>query len=101
MDAPQGQVPEAFALEQNFPNPFNPSTTISFALTKAGEVRLAIYNMNGQLVKQLVAGALEAGRHDVAWDATDARGARVTSGMYLYVIKAGDFTAQRKLVLMK
>ncbi len=99
--APQGQLPEAFALEQNYPNPFNPSTTISFALTKAGEVSLAIYNMNGQLVKQLVAGALEAGRHNVAWDATDERGARVTSGMYLYVIKTGDFTAQRKLVLMK
>jgi hypothetical protein len=95
------QVPQLFRLEQNYPNPFNPSTMISFALPQAGEVSLSIYNTNGQLVKRLVAGEMSAGRHHLVWDATDDRGVRVASGVYLYVIKAGAFTAQRKLMLMK
>jgi len=94
-------LPESFELEQNYPNPFNPSTTIGFALSEAGEVNLSIYNMSGQLVKKLVSAEMEAGRHEVVWDATDAYGTRVASGVYVYVIKSGEFTAQRKLVLMK
>lgn len=97
-----------YALEQNYPNPFsqiprfagNP-TTIRFDLPDAGEMSLSIYNMSGQLVKKLVAGEMNAGRHNVVWDATNDHGARVASGVYLYVIKAGTFTAHRKLVLMK
>jgi len=99
----------SYQLEQNYPNPFsqiprfagNPTTTISFALPEAGEVSLSIYNMSGQLVKKLVAGEMNAGRHSFTWDATNTRGERVASGVYLYVIKAGAFTSQRKLVLMK
>jgi FlgD Ig-like domain/Right handed beta helix region len=91
----------SYELLQNYPNPFNPSTTISFALPEAGEVTLAIYNIYGQLVRQLVAGQMNAGRHSVIWNATNNRGQQVASGVYLYVIKAGEFTAQRKLVLMK
>ncbi len=89
------------ALAQNYPNPFNPTTTISFALPEASEVSLSIFNTNGQLVKRLVAGAMNAGQHSFTWDATNERGERVASGVYLYVIKAGEFTAQKKLVLMK
>jgi len=101
----------SYQLEQNYPNPFwsaatsrfagNPSTAISFTLPEAGEVSLAIYNMNGQLVKRLVAGEMYAGYHSIRWDAKDERGAHVASGVYVYMLKAGDFTAQRKLVLMK
>jgi hypothetical protein len=91
----------SYQLEQNYPNPFNPTTTISFALPQASEVSLAIFNTNGQLVRKLDAGQMNAGRHSFTWDATDDRGLRVASGVYLYVIKAGEFTAQRKLVLMK
>ena len=94
-------IPEDFALSQNYPNPFNPTTTISFALPEASDVALSIFNTNGQLVKKLVAGEMSAGRHNLVWDATDAHGQRVASGVYLYVIKAGEFTAQKKLVLMK
>ena len=90
-----------YALEQNYPNPFNPSTVISFQLPEASEVSLSIYNMNGQLVKKLVAGEMNAGRHSFRWDAKDDRGLQVASGVYLYVVKAGEFTAQRKLLLMK
>ncbi|MGI0015239.1 MAG: laminin B domain-containing protein, partial [Nitrososphaera sp.] len=99
----------SYQLEQNYPNPFsqiprfagNPSTMIRFALPQAGEVSLAIYNINGQLVKRLIASEMRAGRHSVIWDAKDDRGQHVTSGVYLYVLKAGNFVSQRKLVLMK
>jgi hypothetical protein len=94
-------LPESFELRQNYPNPFNPSTTISFALPEAGEVSLAIYNMSGQLVKKLVGGGMDAGDHSIVWDATDERGTRVASGVYAYVLKAGEFVSRRKLVLMK
>jgi hypothetical protein len=94
-------LPQGFALMQNYPNPFNPSTVISFQLPEDREVTLAIYNLSGQLVKKLVAGEMNAGRHSFVWDATDEYGSRVASGVYLYVIKAGEFTAQRKLLLMK
>lgn len=96
-----GQLPTSFALEQNYPNPFNPSTTIDFALPQAGEVSLAVFNSNGQLVKRLVAGRMPAGRHSMVWDGTNDQGERVATGMYLYVMQAGKFTAQRKLVLAK
>ncbi|NUN04334.1 MAG: T9SS type A sorting domain-containing protein, partial [Bdellovibrio sp.] len=96
-----GQLPASFALEQNYSNPFNPSTTIGFALPQAGEVSLVVFNSNGQLVKRLVAGRMLAGRHSLVWDGTNDQGERVATGMYLYVIKAGSFTAQRKLVLAK
>jgi len=65
------------------------------------DVTLSIFNTNGQLVKKLVAGEMNAGRHSFTWDAMNERGERVASGVYLYVIKAGEFTAQRKLLLMK
>lgn len=90
-----------YHLEQNYPNPFNPTTMITFALPDAGEVSLSIYNMSGQVVKRLVHGEYASGKYEVLWDATDERGERVASGVYLYVLKAGEFTAQRKLVLMK
>jgi len=70
----------SYQLAQNYPNPFNPSTQISFALSEAGEVTLAIYSMNGQLVKRLVAGEMSAGRHSFVWEATDERGLRVAAG---------------------
>ncbi len=94
-------IPESIALQQNYPNPFNPSTTISFALPEASEVTLAIYNTSGQVVKTLVVAEMSAGHHSFVWDAKDESGAHVASGVYLYVIKAGEFTAQKKLVLMK
>ena len=97
----QSSVISDYELAQNYPNPFNPTTTISFALPTASEVTLSIFNTNGQLVKKLVAGEMNAGQHNLTWDATNERGERVASGVYLYVIKAGEFTAQKKLVLMK
>ena len=94
-------IPEDYALSQNYPNPFNPSTNITFALPEAGEITLAIYNLRGQLVRTLVSGALTAGRHQVVWDSTTDKGIQVASGIYVYRLKAKNFVADKKLVLLK
>ncbi|MGH7601021.1 MAG: FlgD immunoglobulin-like domain containing protein, partial [bacterium] len=91
----------SYELAQNYPNPFNPTTTIKIALPEASEVRLAIYNSNGQLVRTLYSGPMPAGRFSLEWDGANESGERVASGVYVYVLKAGSFVAQRKLVLMK
>ncbi len=95
------ELPDHFELQQNYPNPFNPSTTVTFELADMSEVKLAIYNSNGQLVNKLVDGTFARGRHQIVWDATDERGARVTSGVYIAVLQANGFVAKRKLVLTK
>lgn len=106
-DAPTAIVPESstvpakFLLYQNFPNPFNPLTMIAYELPASMPVDLKIYNIQGQLVRTVVLGELPAGSHHVAWDATDDTGKLVASGVYVYRITAGKFTAQRKLVLMQ
>jgi hypothetical protein len=92
---------DRYQLEPNYPNPFNPSTTISFQLPVVSEVKLAIYNSNGQLVRTLYSGERAAGRHRVVWDGRDDHGQRVASGVYIYLIRAGSFAAQHKLLLMK
>ncbi|NUM77830.1 T9SS type A sorting domain-containing protein [candidate division KSB1 bacterium] len=105
----ENSIPDSYVLHGNYPNPFNPSTVISFQLPVSSDVTLSIFNTNGQLVRQVASSKLASGRHSIVWDATNERGERVASGVYLYVIKAGDpsagsgqgFTAQRKLVLMK
>jgi hypothetical protein len=85
-----------YALHQNYPNPFNPETSISFDLADAGAVSLTVFNPLGQTVATLVNGTLASGRHTVAFDGTN-----LTSGLYYYRLEAGDFSAIRKMVLMK
>lgn len=97
----ESSLPEGYALLQNHPNPFNPSTTITFAVPEAGDVTLSIYNLRGQLIQTLHSGAIAAGQHSVVWDGTDARGAKVASGVYLYKLQAKNFVATKKLVFTK
>ncbi|MCB0301395.1 MAG: T9SS type A sorting domain-containing protein, partial [Calditrichaeota bacterium] len=85
----------------NYPNPFNPSTSIEFALPQTVDVSLKIYNIRGQLVKTLVDGSKAAGRYSLTWDGTDNFGSRVASGTYIYSIKAGEFVNNKKMVLLK
>jgi FlgD Ig-like domain len=94
-------LPSHFVLSQNYPNPFNPSTIISHGLPVKAEVTIAIYNVLGQKVKVFVQGQQSAGEYSVTWDATDDIGKEVASGMYLYKVTAGDFSASRKMVLLK
>jgi len=93
--------PLAYALEQNYPNPFNPETRIYFEIPQRHSVKVMIYNIHGQQVKTLVDEMLDAGRHIVNWDGRDRAGNSVPTGMYIYRIKAGDFIASKKMLLIK
>ena len=95
------ELPEAFALKGNYPNPFNPTTTIQFELPEASAVNLEIFDMMGRRVATLIDGNVHAGRHQVQWHATSDAGSRVASGMYLYRLKAGDFVSTKRMALMK
>lgn len=97
----QASVPQAFALEQNAPNPFNSNTVIRFALPQPSQVELAIYNLLGQPVAVLVQGPSAAGSFSVRWDGRDQAGQAVTSGVYLYQLRAGEYTEVRKLLLLR
>ena len=95
-------TPTEFALFQNFPNPFNPETTIRYNLSDASDVRLQIYNVVGQVVRTLVAERQSAGRYQIQWNGMDDRGVAVSSGIYFYQIAAsGNFQDVRKLMLLK
>ncbi len=97
------QLPAEFALKQNYPNPFNPSTTIAFSIPEnhRGQVNLRIYNMLGAVVRELVAGDLAPGHYTKVWDGLDNAGRRLASGLYIYQLRAGNFSVSRKLLLMK
>jgi len=93
--------PLVFDLRQNAPNPFNPTTTIRFSIPEAGQTNLAIYSIDGRLIKTLVDGKLAAGIHEVAWDGTDTSGRLVSSGTYLYRLVSGSSVEVRRMVLIK
>ena len=95
-DNGQGNMPNKFNLSQNYPNPFNPTTNISFTLPKTSNVRLTIYNMLGQRVATLINSKMSAGLHSISFDAS-----HLASGMYIYRLKAGNFTADKKMILLK
>jgi len=95
-------TPTEFALLQNFPNPFNPETTIKYNVAEGGNVSLRIYNVVGQVVRTLVAEQQSAGRYTVRWSGNDDRGVSVSSGIYFYQITAGsEFQDVKKLMLLK
>jgi hypothetical protein len=100
-----GSLPTTYDLGQNTPNPFNPTTTISYALPEAGDVTLTVFNILGQRVVDLVDQFQEAGGHEVVWEGKDASGSSVASGMYFYRIKvkgeANTFEQSKKMMLLK
>ena len=93
--------PLTFGLNQNFPNPFNPETTIRYSVPEASEVRLTIYNIQGQQVRVLINAPHSAGRYNTRWDGRDAIGRVVSTGLYLYRLEAGSNVALRKMVFVK
>ncbi|MBC7188090.1 MAG: T9SS type A sorting domain-containing protein [Calditrichaeota bacterium] len=98
-----GFVPPVYTyrLEQNFPNPFNPCTKIYFEIPSTQNVTVVVYNLLGQKVKTVLDEALPPGRHVLPWDGTDERGQQVPAGVYIYRIKAGEFIAARKMLLVR
>ncbi len=95
-------LPLVYALEPNYPNPFNPQTQIRFRLPVEGPVALRLYDVLGQKIRTLVEGELRAGVHQAAWDGRDDQGRSVSSGVYFYVLEAGvQFRQVRKLMLLR
>ncbi len=90
-----------FKLLDNFPNPFNPTTHITFELIKSGNITLAIYDLSGKLVRTLGNGLYTSGAHTVVWDGKDLHGNSVASGVYVYSLTADGFTKVKKMTLLK
>ena len=103
VDDEHPSVPHEFALPQNHPNPFNPTTTISFVMPQRAHVRLEIYNAMGQRIRTLLAGEVESGKRQVVWDGKDDREWNVASGVYFYRlhVAGGRWSAARKMTLMR
>ena len=94
-------VPTEFSLMQNYPNPFNPQTTISYHLPQATDVSLSIFDLQGNEIRQLVQSSQAAGRYTIQWNGRDNQDQPVASGFYFYRLRAGDYTATKKCLLMK
>jgi len=88
-------------LKGNYPNPFNPSTTIHFSLPSEMEVSLAVYNIKGQLVRELLNGFMPAGEHHIEWDGRDADNRIQSSGVYFYKLQNSEQTLIRKALMLK
>jgi hypothetical protein len=95
-------LPREFGLAQNRPNPFNPTTMLSFTVPPpGGHVSISVYDISGRLVRTLHEGPAFPGFHEVTWDGRDALGNRVASGIYFARMDAPDFSAARKMLLIK
>lgn len=101
LDVGHHGTPKMFALDQNHPNPFNPSTTIRYVVPSTGHVTLSVYNMLGQKIRTLVDETKSAGAWDVVWNGRNEAGQLVASGVYLYKLQAGGRTSARKMTLLK
>jgi hypothetical protein len=95
------QLPEPVRLNQNVPNPFNPSTLISYELDRAGAVRIAVHDVSGKLIRTLVDEFQESGSHSTLWNGTDERGASSPSGIYLYTLQTDAGRTSRRMMLVR
>ncbi|MFO7523904.1 MAG: T9SS type A sorting domain-containing protein, partial [Ignavibacteriaceae bacterium] len=89
-------IPDEFSLSQNFPNPFNPSTKINFAIPKSDNIKIAVYNILGQEMAVLVDGFVNAGSYEINWDASN-----LPSGVYVYSIQSANINLSKKMTLLK
>jgi hypothetical protein len=92
----QSSIPTGFSLSQNFPNPFNPTTTINYSIAKESYIQLKVYDVLGRLVTTLVQQKMPAGKHTVQFNADE-----LNSGIYFYEIAAGDFNQSKKMIVIK
>ena len=93
--------PAVYALSRNYPNPFNPTTTIDYSIPEAGNVELVIFNMAGQKVRTLVSEKQDAAYYKVVWDGRNENGESVASGLYFYRLASGNFNKIEKMTLIK
>ncbi len=100
-DDEDGNRPLKFGLNQNYPNPFNPQTAIAFSLPKSSEVKLEVFDLLGRSVAVLAEGSMGAGMHTIIWDGRDRSGRTVSSGIYLYRLKAGSYLETKKMLFLK
>ena len=94
-------LPKTTELKNNYPNPFNPSTTIEFDLPRKSHVQLQIFNLSGQLVSTLINGVFSAGSHSVTWNGRDGSGRLMASGIYFYSLRTETTIQSRKMILLK
>jgi len=94
-------IPTLTQLDGNYPNPFNPETTISYSMKEAGDVRIDIYNLKGQRVKTVVNEFAGVGAHQVVWNGQDDSNNSCASGLYFYKMKSGRYSKTNKMILMK
>jgi len=94
-------IPKEFVLYQNYPNPFNPYTKIEYDMPKATNVTLKIYNVLGQEIKTLINDEQQPGNYQIIWDGTNNYNIRVSSGVYIYQIRAGSFVQAKKMILLR
>ncbi|MDP3115446.1 MAG: C25 family cysteine peptidase [Candidatus Cloacimonadaceae bacterium] len=97
----QLMIPVQSRLEQNFPNPFNPSTTIRYSISEEGKTSIKIFNIKGQLIRVLADGIKAKGSHAVVWDGTDNNGRAVSSGIYLYRLESGKHRQTKRMLMLK
>lgn len=95
------QTPVTYKLLNNYPNPFNPTTNIAFEIPQSENVSLNIYNINGELIRTVVSEILPAGHFERTWDARDNNGKAVASGIYIYRLRAGNFSRSANMILLK
>ena len=101
VEVAESTSPANFVLSQNYPNPFNPKTDINYQIPDELHVKVKIYNMRGEEVRTLVDGKRYAGTHSVTWDGHDNSGNKVSSGVYIYRLNAGKYTATKKMAMLK
>jgi FlgD Ig-like domain len=93
--------PKEYRLEQNYPNPFNPSTTIRYSISSPEKISVKIYNISGQLIKEIVNEHSQAGEYDVIWDGKNNFGQKVSSGTYFYQLTSRNYIDAKKMILLK
>ena len=94
-------LPNQYALLPNYPNPFNPQTTIDYQIPEAGHVTIDIFDLRGQKIRSLINQNINAGYHSVVWDGNDESANPISSGVYLYRILTDEFVNTRKMILMR
>lgn len=95
------ELPNNFNLSQNYPNPFNPITTFRYSLPQSENVKVLIFNLNGELIAEVVNQFQNAGTYEVVWNGKNNSGQQVASGTYIYKVQAGNYSESKKMILLK